>query len=98
MEGEEGGGGGVRRASTREDIRRKLANFGDEQEEHRKTTEELSLNNNLEEGGVPHEILFLGNFLHHLQQQAQSLATVLKESFVNLSLRFLIRSNVFCRV
>ncbi len=58
MEGEEGGGGGVRRASTREDIRRKLANFGDEQEEQRKTTEELSLNNNLEVGGVPHEILF----------------------------------------
>ncbi len=71
----------MRRASTREDIRRKLANFGDEQEEQRKTTEELSLNNNLEVGGVPHQILF-GSEELGIYTSSQSLPTVLKEGFI----------------
>ena len=76
----------MRRASTREDIRRKLANFGDEQEEQRKTTEELSLNNNLEVGGVPHEILFgseeLGIFYVISSSKLRLLLLSVKESFV----------------
>jgi len=42
--------GGVRRPSTREDIRRKLANFGEEEEDKEEEESNISVNNNLEVG------------------------------------------------
>ena len=51
---QEGGEDGVRRATTREDIRRKLANFGeDPEEEEEEVKQEATLNNNLEVRGGP---------------------------------------------